>query len=216
MSSFKCNSNNAPDALQLNMENISKELNELIVTGEQEFGMTQKYKMTTVNNTTVAHSLMTIPVLPVNFKAPTYIANGFYGQQQQNIKHNLNFSTLQPPAPLGCVNSTLNNFATNTACYTPQNLLCTGKYFSHSTLRPTQAPYVSAAASPTYEFHFLRNPDGNENKFSTSNVYKGGHGAFRKITKLTQKNFHQRIPSSAAENKEIMIDLSVLDYFNIE
>ncbi|XP_065371588.1 uncharacterized protein LOC135963593 [Calliphora vicina] len=215
MSSFDYNTNAAPDMLQLNMENISKELNDLIVTGEQEIGIIHEFSKTT---TSVPPSAITTPVLQSNFQVPTYSKRTFHGQPHpyatngmQYMKHNLNYyPTLQQP--MACVNNSFNNFAATQTCYTPTNYLSAEKHINHSSLASSQALYTNTSSSPTYEFHYLRSNEENGKKFSNSCSSLGSNGAYRKAPRYAHKHFNQKVQNTTTENEQIKVDLSVFDF----
>lgn len=215
MSSFDYNTNVAPDMLQLNMENISKELNDLIVTGEQEFGIIHEF---TTATTAVLPSAITTPTLQSNFQVPAYSKTTLHGQQHpyapngiQYMQHNLNYyATLQ--RPLDGVNNTFNNIAATQTSYKPINYLTAEKHTTHSTLASSQAIYTSATSSPTYEFHYLRSNEDNEKKFCNSYSSLSSNGAYRKVPRYAHKHFNQKVPNTTTENEHIKVDLSVLDF----
>ncbi|KNC23519.1 hypothetical protein FF38_00792 [Lucilia cuprina] len=197
----------APDMLQLNMDNISKELNDLIVTGEQEFGMTQQFPAANVAS-----------VMQNNLHVPAYAKPNFQLYQpcaangMQFSKHNLNYyGTLQQSMTFA--NNTYNNFAASQTNYTPPYaFLKAGKNFGHSTLGSSQVLNTNVTDTPTYEFHYLRSNGEYEKKFSTSCNSLGSTGTYRKIPRFAHKHFNQKLSNAATDNDHIKLDLSLVDF----
>ncbi|XP_037826563.1 probable serine/threonine-protein kinase cdc7 [Lucilia sericata] len=206
----------APDMLQLNMENISKELNDLIVTGEQEFGMTQQFPAAASSN----GMANVATVMQSNFQVPAYSKPNFQLHQpfaangMQFLKHNLNyFGALQQSMTFA--NNTYNNFAASQTTYTPSYaFLKTGKNFGHSTLGSSQVLNTNVTETPTYEFHYLRSNGEHEKKFSASCTSLGSTGVYRKIPRFAHKHFQQKLTNAVTENDHIMLDLSLIDLSN--
>ncbi|KAM7362002.1 bag of marbles [Cochliomyia hominivorax] len=208
MSSIECNFEEAPDMLQENMENISKELNDLIVTGEQEFAMTQQ-----------------VPIIPIaaatHLVKPRDASNNYYPsvayktnvlQEHQfiparnvipNMKHNLNY--LMTPLPLAGANNMCPTI------YTPTNFFASvpSSTSLHYPLGSSQNLYADSS-SPTYEFYYLRSNGENEKKPNSLNT----SGCTRKVWRnggMPYKNVQHKSQNINTKNDDIKIDLSAID-----
>ena len=197
-----------PDMLQLNMETISKELNELIVTGEQEFAMATLYQPENSPNAVQSQ----LPLPQTNFQDSMYLMNNLYGHQQlqrinefQNTKTNLKYLPNAPFSQLLFDFNTGNGYNTGMACYPVANYLCAGTSTNISSSG-------SSTATPTYEFHYLKSSGEHERKSLRYNNAMGS-GAYRKNPKFTNKYINQRVQTSTLDSENIKIDLSKIDFF---
>ncbi|TMW50184.1 hypothetical protein DOY81_004743 [Sarcophaga bullata] len=200
-----------PDMLQLNMETISKELNDLIVTSEQEFAMATLYQPATAANSPNAN-LPQMPLPQTNFQDSMYLMNNLYAHQQlqsingfQNTKTNLKYLPNAPISQLLFDFNTSNGYNTGMACYPPANYLCA----------PTSANISSSGSStatPTYEFHYLKSSGEHEKKSLRYNNAMG-NGAYRKTPKFMNKYINQKVQTSTLDSENNKIDLSKIDFF---
>ena len=197
-----------PDMLQLNMETISKELNDLIVTSEQEFTMATLYQP--ANSPNAVQSQLPLP--QTNFQDSMYLINNLYNHQQlqsinefQNAKTNLKYLPNAPFPQLLFDFNTSNGYNTGMACYPAANYLCAGASANISSSG-------SSTTTPTYEFHYLKTSGEHERKNLRYNNATGS-GAYRKTPKFMNKYINQKLQTSTLDSDNIKIDLSKIDFF---
>lgn len=205
-----------PDMLQLNMETISKELNELIVMSEQEFGVVAQSPQAAANNLPNTVHLQTPQTTfpQTNFQESIYLTNNMYGNHQQlqfidrfqNMKSSSTFLDNVPLTQLFFDFNSGKRYNPAMACYLPANYL-----YGNSNVNISSSN-GSSTATPTYEFHYLKS-SGEHGRKSLRYNNAADNSTYRKTPKLINKYVNQKYQTSTLNSENIKIDLLKIDLF---
>lgn len=171
-----------PDTLQVNMETISRELNDLIVAGEKESGVTQKLPQQPIDHNMPLANENMMQVNPMQL--PQYMQ--FYQNPQQmivaaaaaaglqSIQPNLNYmgATYQPTT-LGANAAAINpmtSFVPYTYVYPPASYANGSQNASHYSIGAAYEAAYAVGSPPKYEFNNLR-PQGENTKGASAQFY---------------------------------------------